>query len=246
MLGPDMTLPPPLAIGDVRYVGDTVALVVAESRAVAEDACELVEVEYEPGSGRCRLRHRRRRHRAPRARRVGARVQRDGRHAVHADLRRPRRGVRGRRPCRGVHDRAEPLHRRADGDAGDHRLVDAGTRRDGDRVRHAVGARDAQLLRALSRHPGREHHRHRTRCRRRVRPEDVRVPRGVRDRPRGAHARPAGEVDRGPAREPAVGPAFAQRTGQGADGRRRRRHHPGDHAWSTRPTSARTPRVPRR
>ena len=44
-----MTLPPPLAIGDVRYVGDTVALVVAESRAVAEDACELVEVEYEPG-----------------------------------------------------------------------------------------------------------------------------------------------------------------------------------------------------
>ena len=49
MLGPDMTLPPPLAIGDVRYVGDTVAIVVAESRAVAEDACELVEVDYEPG-----------------------------------------------------------------------------------------------------------------------------------------------------------------------------------------------------
>src|SRR4029077_8810419 len=35
MLGPEMVLPPPLAIGDVRYVGDTVALVVAESRAVA-------------------------------------------------------------------------------------------------------------------------------------------------------------------------------------------------------------------
>jgi carbon-monoxide dehydrogenase large subunit len=48
MLGPEMVVPPPLAIGDVRYVGDTVALVVAESRAVAEDAAELVEVDYEP------------------------------------------------------------------------------------------------------------------------------------------------------------------------------------------------------
>ena len=48
MLGPEMALPPPLAIGDVRYVGDTVALVVAESRYAAEDACELVEVEYQP------------------------------------------------------------------------------------------------------------------------------------------------------------------------------------------------------
>jgi aerobic carbon-monoxide dehydrogenase large subunit len=39
---------PVLARGRVRYVGEPVALVVAESRAVAEDAAELVEVEYEP------------------------------------------------------------------------------------------------------------------------------------------------------------------------------------------------------
>jgi carbon-monoxide dehydrogenase large subunit len=38
----------PLADGSVRFVGDPVVLVVAESRAVAEDACELVTVEYEP------------------------------------------------------------------------------------------------------------------------------------------------------------------------------------------------------
>ncbi len=38
----------PLADGDVRFVGDLVAIVVAESRYVAEDACELVLVEYEP------------------------------------------------------------------------------------------------------------------------------------------------------------------------------------------------------
>jgi aerobic carbon-monoxide dehydrogenase large subunit len=38
----------PLARGSVCFVGDPVALVVAESRAVAEDACELVVVDYDP------------------------------------------------------------------------------------------------------------------------------------------------------------------------------------------------------
>jgi carbon-monoxide dehydrogenase large subunit len=38
----------PLAEHDVRFVGDPIAIVVAESRYVAEDACELVEVDYEP------------------------------------------------------------------------------------------------------------------------------------------------------------------------------------------------------
>ncbi|HEX4408426.1 MAG TPA: xanthine dehydrogenase family protein molybdopterin-binding subunit [Xanthobacteraceae bacterium] len=37
-----------LAVGRVRYVGEPVALVVAESRYLAEDAGELVEVEYAP------------------------------------------------------------------------------------------------------------------------------------------------------------------------------------------------------
>jgi aerobic carbon-monoxide dehydrogenase large subunit len=38
----------PLARDKVRYVGEPVAFVVAESRYVAEDALELVEVDYEP------------------------------------------------------------------------------------------------------------------------------------------------------------------------------------------------------
>jgi 2-furoyl-CoA dehydrogenase large subunit len=38
----------PLAVGMARYVGEWVAAVVAESRAVAEDAAELVQIEYEP------------------------------------------------------------------------------------------------------------------------------------------------------------------------------------------------------
>ncbi len=46
----DIKMPPhyPLATDEARYQGDGVAVVVAESRAVAKDAAELVEVDYEP------------------------------------------------------------------------------------------------------------------------------------------------------------------------------------------------------
>src|ERR1700735_17100 len=40
---PEYTL---LATDKVRFVGDPVAIVVAESRYLAEDGCELVEVDY--------------------------------------------------------------------------------------------------------------------------------------------------------------------------------------------------------
>jgi aerobic carbon-monoxide dehydrogenase large subunit len=39
---------PPLAEDEVRFVGDPVALVVASDRYVAEDASEVVVVDYEP------------------------------------------------------------------------------------------------------------------------------------------------------------------------------------------------------
>jgi aerobic carbon-monoxide dehydrogenase large subunit len=39
---------PPLATGKVRFVGDMVAAIVAESRSAAVDAVELVEVDYDP------------------------------------------------------------------------------------------------------------------------------------------------------------------------------------------------------
>ncbi len=39
---------PVLADGEVRYVGQPVAAVIARTRALAEDAAELVEVDYEP------------------------------------------------------------------------------------------------------------------------------------------------------------------------------------------------------
>ncbi len=39
---------PPLAVGKVRFVGDAVAVVIAETEMAAEDAAELVSVDYEP------------------------------------------------------------------------------------------------------------------------------------------------------------------------------------------------------
>lgn len=49
-LGPNSpeTPRPPLAEDEVRFAGDPVALVIADSRYIAEDACELVAVDYEP------------------------------------------------------------------------------------------------------------------------------------------------------------------------------------------------------
>ncbi len=46
----DMIVPPhyPVAIDEVRYVGDAVAVVVAEDRHAAADALEHVDVDYEP------------------------------------------------------------------------------------------------------------------------------------------------------------------------------------------------------
>ena len=39
---------PPLAEGEVKFVGDPVAIVIAENRYLAEDALELVDVDYDP------------------------------------------------------------------------------------------------------------------------------------------------------------------------------------------------------
>jgi carbon-monoxide dehydrogenase large subunit len=48
MLGQELQVPAPLAGTDVRYVGEPIALVVAEDRYVAEDASELIEVDFDP------------------------------------------------------------------------------------------------------------------------------------------------------------------------------------------------------
>ena len=45
--GRGLVTPPPLADQAVKYVGDPIACVVATSRYLAEDACDLIEVDYE-------------------------------------------------------------------------------------------------------------------------------------------------------------------------------------------------------
>src|SRR5438477_11966293 len=47
---PNIKLPPhrPLAVDKVRYMGDAVAVVIAESPYAARDAADLVQVDYEP------------------------------------------------------------------------------------------------------------------------------------------------------------------------------------------------------
>ncbi len=45
---PPLFARPPLAKGKVRYVGDIVAVVVADSRAEALDAAELIDIDYDP------------------------------------------------------------------------------------------------------------------------------------------------------------------------------------------------------
>ncbi|MDT7707758.1 MAG: aerobic carbon-monoxide dehydrogenase large subunit [Pseudonocardiales bacterium] len=47
VLNPDLPRPP-LAVDRVRFVGEAVAVVVAETKAQAVDAAELVEVDYDP------------------------------------------------------------------------------------------------------------------------------------------------------------------------------------------------------
>ncbi len=50
MMGKDVpdTPRPPLAEGEARFVGDPVAIVIADDRYTAEDAVDLVDVEYDP------------------------------------------------------------------------------------------------------------------------------------------------------------------------------------------------------
>jgi carbon-monoxide dehydrogenase large subunit len=48
MLGEQLQVPPPLASADVRHVGEPIAVVVARSRYLAEDALELIALDIDP------------------------------------------------------------------------------------------------------------------------------------------------------------------------------------------------------
>ncbi len=116
---------PPLAEGEVKFVGDPVALVIAESRYIAEDAVELVDVDYEPLPAIADFTQGRRRRRSVRRPR-GLPRQRRGRNGRRAA---GRGDVLVRRPRRGSERLPTDLCAGADGDARHGRRVDRRRRR---------------------------------------------------------------------------------------------------------------------
>ena len=181
------------AIGKVRYVGEPVAIVAADTRAAAEDALELIEVEYEPlpavGSPEAAVAAD-----APLIyEELGSNVAWQGQVSYgDVDAR-----ISARRSHRPGESEDPPLQL----DAARAVCLPRGT--------HAGAADDLVQLAVAGRHLRRDHrgagHRQRTRhrpgYRRRLRPEDssdsqVRRP----YRADGGENRPAREVDRGPKR----------------------------------------------
>jgi CO/xanthine dehydrogenase Mo-binding subunit len=116
---------PVLAQGKVRYVGDHVAMVIAETLDQAKDAAELVEVDYEC----CR-----RGGRARRGQRPAPRHSRRSRPTTSATLGIGRQGGGGRGLCQGrAHHQAGPCQQPAraqrDGAARSQRAVQPQQRR---------------------------------------------------------------------------------------------------------------------
>ena len=235
-------MPPPLAITDVRYVGDPVAVVIAETRYLAEDACELIEVDYEPSrpvvdyataaADTENIVH------------AGWGLESNAMvgGAVHAALPRPRRGVRGGRARRGVRRRAEPLHLRCPMETPWHRgLVDAGVATSSrSSARRSRCTRPATSSPATSQIPeGNVHVTAATSAAASARRCSC-TARSARSCSRSfLLGRPVKWIE--DRRENLLSAAhsrneFAQR----ADGGRRRRHHPGHHRRRTRATSAPT------
>ena len=179
MMGPDGGGPPPrvLADGDVRYVGEPIAIVIAQSRALAEDAADLVVFDVEPGTPVVTIAQGAR---PGRAGAPGARLEllgraRAGRPAATGAAVRVGRA----RDLRALH--AAPLRLRADGATrprgglGSVGRDARGRRVDADRARVA-----SSLVAAARRARGRRSGRH-GRRRRQLRAEDV--PRRARTTP---------------------------------------------------------------
>ena len=189
----DKAWPFALADGEVCYVGEPVAMVLADDRYIAEDAAALVAVDYEPLPFVADVRT---------AKDSGAdppRALEQRHHHLQGRVRRRRRGVRQGRACvqagavaaprRGAFDRGARAARRAAPGRRRHH----GARLDAEGARSAA---DADLADGLRPEPARRRPRHRRRLRRQA----LRLFRGRRRGGGGEAARPLDQVDRGPPR----------------------------------------------
>ena len=203
-------VPPPLAVTDVRHVGDPIALVVATDRYMAEDACDLIEVDFEAEQA------------APDYRQAAG----DGDHVVHAGWG-LESNVMMAVPFQELSPQLDETFAAAEHvvevtiEQNRYLCVPMETR--GIVASWDMGREELSVVCStqsvhetrnfFSRYlgmPGSQHQGHRQRRGRWVRPEDVRVSRGVRHRPRFPAAGPAGQMDRGPPRESGGRSSFAQ------------------------------------
>ncbi len=185
---------PALAQGKVRYVGDHVAVVIAETLAQAKDAAEAIVGRLRrPAGGR---RHRARRSRRGDARSTTSRPTTPSSTGISATRTRPTRPSRGAKHVTKIDLVNNRLVPNADGAA-------RGRRRVRFRHRHLHALHDEPepacgAARALGLHrhrAGAQAARHRAGCRRRLRLQDLHLCRGDGLRLGGEEGQAAGEVD---------------------------------------------------
>ncbi len=222
----NVNVPRVLATDSVKWTGEGVAAVVAETPAQCQDALELIQVDWEPlpavvdaekatQPGAPQLHEN-----APEQRGLRVARRRQGRH---------RRRVRQRRGHRQAAPRQQPAHPQPDGGPRRHRLVQPGHRGvhgldvEPDAA-HPAAAADG----VRDRDPGAQGPVHQPRRRRRLRHQDLLLRgHGARDVREQAGRRPPGEVGRGPARElrqhdPRPRPHLVHRDRRDQGGRRHR------------------------
>ena len=217
---------PVIAHDKVRYVGEPIAVVVADSAALAEDALEPIDARHRGAAGGRRQRGRAAKNDSLLFEATGTQSRASRSPRVQ---RRRRRGVQRRalRPPRALHGAALhgacPMEPR--GAAG---RMGRGERQS-HRLRRGQGAvpqppHPGEADRACPRTPiahDRERRRRRLRRARRV------LSGGLPDPVRGAPLRPAGEMDRGPPRAPDGHQPRPRGRMRAGDRLRARRHHPG-------------------
>ena len=212
---------PPIAIDRACWQGEAVCAVVARTRAQAEDACELVEVDY-----RAAARGHRSGNRA-RCQDAGdpSRARRQSLLRAQARRRRRRQGLRRSRRGGRDHLRVRPPHRRHQRAARHRRRLERG-RAAPDRLSgHAGAAHDAEPVRQASRPrrtPGARAHQGRRRL---VRHQGAHLCRRDGDGGAVEAAQAAGEIRRRPHRELRHRHPRPRSPRQGEDRRQEGRHH---------------------
>ena len=225
---------PVIAHDKVRYVGEPIAVVLADSVAIGEDALEAIEVEIEDLPRGRRLADRRRRTRACCSRSPAPTARWCSRRARATPTRpsptRPTSAASIFAPARHYGLTMEPRGVMAEWDDADGKLTVSGAAK--------VPFFNRRILSGADRPAGRADRHDRERRRRRLRRARRILSRGFPDPVRRAPRQAAGEMDRGPPRKPDGDEPRARGGVRPRDRLRARRHHPRACAARSTPTWA--------